>query len=613
MGLVERVEHLATVVDRFAHVGQEGHLVLLSGEAGAGKSALVEELLANHLDGAPALVGRCDDLFTPRPLGPLADIALARPGPLAAALADGEQATAFDAFLAELRSHDEPVVVVLEDLQWADEATLDLLRFVARRLESLPCLVLATYRDGLPADHPLRRASGSLVGPRVTRIHLPPLSLDAVRVLVGDRPIDPVSLHARTGGNPFFLVEALEADPGALPATVRDVILARAAALSGAARDALDAAAVLGRHVRPELIETVGDCDATAIDECVATGLLVDDGGRQAFRHDLARQAVEDAMTPLRRRQLHARALAALGDDDVVQRAHHAVGAGDAAAIVELAARAADHCVSLGAHTQAAVLYGRALEHQDRLEPEKRRRLLEARARTCMQVERIEEAVVAGEEALAAIAATADEAALGGWECWLSSVYRAASRPADAEAALERGVRRLEPLGDSPALAQGLAQLAGHHMVHGRHEQAITAGRRARALAERHGLERSAVYAMNMYGSAMAWAGDPAGIDVLRESIDRAKRAALPSDVSLAAANLGGMYLSAVEPTRALGVVEEGLAVAEEHEMRYRRNCMLGTRADVLTLLGRWDEAVEDVATVLAQPDIADGNRCGVL
>jgi predicted ATPase len=145
VSLLERDEQVRAVLDRFGRLDDGGHLVLLSGEAGAGKSALVQELVERHLGGAEVLVGRCDDLFAPRPLGPLADIVRGRAGPLAAALAAEDQASVFDAFLAELSSPPHPTVVVLEDLQWADEATLDLLRFVARRLDSLPCLVLATH------------------------------------------------------------------------------------------------------------------------------------------------------------------------------------------------------------------------------------------------------------------------------------------------------------------------------------------------------------------------------------------------------------------------------------------------------------------------------------
>ncbi|MEO7429315.1 MAG: AAA family ATPase, partial [Acidimicrobiales bacterium] len=151
MNLLERGDQVATVLERFAQLDRSGHLVLISGEPGAGKSALVRELLDHHLGSAQVMVGRCDDLFAPRPFGPLADIARDRPGPLADALAAGDQGAVFEAFLAEVAAPGQPTVVVLEDLQWADEATVDLLRFVARRLADLPCLILATHRDDLPA------------------------------------------------------------------------------------------------------------------------------------------------------------------------------------------------------------------------------------------------------------------------------------------------------------------------------------------------------------------------------------------------------------------------------------------------------------------------------
>lgn len=614
MNLLERDEQVRTIVDRYQRLDGGGHLVLISGEAGAGKSAIVQELVERHLGGSEVLVGRCDDLFAPRPLGPLADIVRGRSGPLAAALAAEDQASVFDAVLAELSSPPHPTVVVLEDLQWADEATLDLLRFVTRRLDSLPCLVLATHRDDLPHDHPLRRAIGSLVGPQVTRLHLSPLSVDAVRVLVGDRFIDPVSLHESTGGNPFFLVETLDAAPGTLPASVRDVVLTRAVPLSGAARDALDAAAVLGRQVGADLIQVVGDCDSAAVDECIRAGLLVDDGGHQTFRHELSRQAVESSMSPLRRRQLHGRALAALGaDGDVVQRAHHAIGAGDRDAIVELAWRAADQCVVLGAWRQAATLYGQALEHAGAIPDDDRRRLLEARAKTCLRVEMVDDALVAGEAAQAMIAATGDAAAIAEWERWMSTALRAVGRMADAGAAAERCVAILAPLGDSPALARALTNLSGHQLVSGRFADCIANGRQGFALAERFDLEQPAVSALDSYGTALSCVGETeAALQTLNEALDRAKRSDLPDEVARAASNLAFVLSGLGWPALALPTVDDGIATALEHELRYRLNCLRPSRAELLAMLGRWDDAVEELATVLRDPDASELNKCGV-
>src|SRR5205823_11007814 len=122
---------------------------------------------------------------------------------------------------------------------------------------------------------------------------LPPLSVAAVATLAEGTGIDAASLHARTSGNPFFVVEVLADAHAELPPTVRDTILARAARLAGPARDCLDAAAILGRYATPELIASVGDCDARAMDECIDTGLLVDDGQHVTFRHDLSRETIE--------------------------------------------------------------------------------------------------------------------------------------------------------------------------------------------------------------------------------------------------------------------------------------------------------------------------------
>lgn len=614
MNLLERSEQVATVVEHFAGIDRRGHLVLISGEAGVGKSALVQELLDHHLTGAEVLIGRCDDLFAPRPLGPLADIARQRPGPLATALANGDAVAVFDAFLTELASPPNPKVVVLEDLQWADEATLDLLRFVARRLESLPCLVLATHRDDLALDHVMRRAVGGLVGPQVSRLHLPPLTVDGVRALIGDRHADAVALHVSTGGNPFFLVETLAAEPGTLPLTVRDVILARAIPLSGSARDALDAAAVLGRQVHPELIAIVGDCNSAAIDECLRSGLLLDDDGHQTFRHDLTRQAVEETMTPLRRRQLHGRALAALGPDgDIVERAHHAMGAGDRQAIADLAARAADHCVSLGAWREAALLYGEALEHADDIAAEEHRRLLRARATICLRVELVDEAAAAAEELCGLLAADGDAIALSEWERVLASAYRYAGRANESSAMAEAAVARMEPQGDSPELAAALSCLAAHQLWSGQYEACIETARRAVSMAERFGLEADAIHALNSYGTALGSLPGGDGEAQLGEALDRAKSAGLHDQVVRANTNIAHTHISTYRPAAAVAAYDDGIATANEHEMRTQRNCMLPGRAQALTLLGEWDRATTDLLDVLHDPSASAYNRGIVL
>jgi predicted ATPase len=323
MQLLEREASLASLADyaREARRG-EGRLVLVAGEAGVGKSALVERL---HDDVADACWswGACDGLFTPSPLGPLFDLASTLGGELGDLCRAG--AAREDLFRALLRQVSESGtlnIMVVEDVHWADEATVDMLRFLGRRLRAAPVLLIATYRDdGLAADDPLRIALGDLATQRSTRrVELAPLSADAVRILAGGSGLEAAALYRLTGGNPFYVTEVVQAGLGVVPSSARDAVLARAARLSGGSREVLDVAALIGARVELDLLTSAVACPPAAVDEILASGLLAEDGGWLRFRHEIARLAVEQAIPAHRRSAVHARILAALGslgcDDD---------------------------------------------------------------------------------------------------------------------------------------------------------------------------------------------------------------------------------------------------------------------------------------------------------
>jgi DNA-binding CsgD family transcriptional regulator/tetratricopeptide (TPR) repeat protein len=621
MGLLEREAALACMAEQFEAAATTGRLVLVSGEAGVGKTTLVEAFCAPASD-APVLIGRCDDLFAPRPLGPLADIARGCGGDLRDALLHDDREAALDAFLdlltgsssTDVKTLASPVIAVIEDLQWADEATLDMVRLVARRLPRLRCLVIATYRDDIGRDHPLQLTLGDLVPPIVTRIHLDALSVDAVEALASGSNIDPLVLHTATGGNPFFVTEILADGSGALPATVRDAVLARAGRLSADAREVLDAGAVLGTRIPHDTLLAVARVEPAAVDECVACGLMGDDHGTMTFRHDLTRLALEQAMTPWRRRELHARALEALADDgDVVRRAHHAVAADQADAIVDLARRAATQCSALGAHREAAALLGSALRHVDRLPPEDRVALFEARALTCAHIDQIDEALAAGEVVLEHRRVVGDPRPLAGWLTWLATIRRQAGNAAAAATALDEAIKLLVPFGKSVDLARALAALAQQHMLLSESRDAAEVGKRAVAMAERLGAEDIAIHALNTMGAALDCAGDDAGIDVLRESLARARAAGLDHDVARACNNLQSNLLFGYAPGEAIRYFDEGLPVAVENDLRFLEQCMLADHCTGLVLEGKWDQAVEQARLVLGRLGTANVHRVGAL
>ena len=291
----------------------KGRLVLVDGEAGVGKSALVEQF-TQDLPDSRLLPGACDGMFTPRPLGPLFDIAQQVRGRLhSLCRADAFREQLFDALLAELCEPGPLPVVVIEDVHWADEATLDLLGYLARRIREIAVLLIVTYRNDELADtHPLRITLGYLTVQRCARrLPLAPLSAQAVRMLSAGCEVDPEELYRVTGGNPFYVREVLEAGLGEVPDSARDVVLARAARLDPKARETLEAAALIGGIVDQRLLRDV--VAEPALAEVISSGLVVGQPVLR-FRHDIARQAIEEAVPRrARRAQIHAQILQRLG------------------------------------------------------------------------------------------------------------------------------------------------------------------------------------------------------------------------------------------------------------------------------------------------------------
>jgi hypothetical protein len=269
-----------------------GRLVLVGGEAGVGKSAVVRGFADEARTSTRVLWGGCDALFTPRPLGPFLDIAEEAGGELQSAMEDGPPEIV-GALLRSL-SPRTATIVALEDVHWADEATLDTLRLLTRKIGQVPLLVLATYRDDeLDRVHPLRVVLGELATrAQVERLTLPPLSPEAVAELAALVEVDPVALHRLTGGNPFFVTEVLASGDAAIPATVRDAVLARATRLSGDARALLDAVAIAPPRVELWLLEALAGEGVEALEECLSSGMLVEASGAIEFRHELARRAL---------------------------------------------------------------------------------------------------------------------------------------------------------------------------------------------------------------------------------------------------------------------------------------------------------------------------------
>lgn len=263
MHLLERQQQLEILAQGFSEArAGAGKLILIAGEAGLGKSSLVEQFVADTRRHARIWWGACDALDTPRALGPVHEIAAQT------SVLDGRTGLPYESrdwlfgtLFAQLLPPQRATVVVLEDVHWADESTLDFFRFIGRRIQRTGALLIATYRDEeLSPIHPVRLALGELTGRHVIRMRLAPLSATAVAEMAKNSCWNSTLLHQVTGGNPFFVSEALACPGERVPETVRDAVLARLMRCSPAARELAELVSISpGKTVGWLIAAMVGD------------------------------------------------------------------------------------------------------------------------------------------------------------------------------------------------------------------------------------------------------------------------------------------------------------------------------------------------------------------
>jgi DNA-binding CsgD family transcriptional regulator/tetratricopeptide (TPR) repeat protein len=520
MHLLERDEpsaRLRAAVDE-ARSGA-GRLMIVTGEAGVGKTALVENLGAGS-DDVRVWTGSCEQLFTARPLGPLADIASKTGGRLAEVVGRGAPVhEVFPVLLEELRSH--PTLVVIEDVHWADEATLDVIALLARRMAMTCSLVIVTSRDELALDHPLRLVLGGLAAAGVERLRLSPLSLHAVREMAAPLGFDADELFHRTGGNPFFVTEVLATGCIELPPSVRDAVLARAAGLDPDARTLLESVAIVTGTVPLGLVSALGGVHADRLDACLSSGMMVESGDGIAFRNELAREAISDGVEPLRRAALHATALQFLRNHgaDAARLAHHAEATGDAEAVAEFAPIAAVEASARGSHREAAAQYRRAVRFSAHLSIERRAELLEQGAYEVYLIDQFDEAIAWLSDAVELRHQTGDISREGDSFRKLSTVQRCGGRRLAAHENGAKAVALLESQPAGPELAAAYANVAMLAMNASDIESGVAAAERALDLAGSSGDRNVHVYTLNTMGMLELLAGDDAGLAALEESL----------------------------------------------------------------------------------------------
>ena len=563
----------------------EGSFVLVSGEAGVGKTRLAAEVagaadatvltgtsshggtapygpvvtaLRSHLRAEPGGLDECG------PLRPHLALILPELGDPAPAT---DRATLFEAVRCAFAhlARETPALVVLDDLQWSDEATLELLSALAATVEDLSLLVIGAYRsDGLPRQHGLRRLRNELRrAGRLDELTLEPLGLDEtgelVKHLLGDTPAPSLvqAIHDRTQGVPFFVEElssALQvggrlkagrrgleiAGEGEvpLPETIRDAVAIGTAELSDEARAAAEVAAVAGESFSLEVV--AGLCDAAGLAELLERGLLREhDVGRAGFRHALTREAVYAEVPWMRRRALHRELAEALETAGAFSQeiATHWLGAREDERALDALLRAAAESEDLHAYRDAAQAGRQALElWPERGDDTRRNEALERYARCCELSGDLPEAARGWRELAAIRSSLGDTAAMADAQRRLAAVHELKGDK-DATFAARRLAADAYAANDRPADAavEHLA-MANQMRLMAKHTEAVELARAAGDEASSAGRLDLRVRALGLEGLARAKQGDDyaGGLETIRSGL----ALALEHDLTAAAAEL---------------------------------------------------------------------------
>jgi DNA-binding CsgD family transcriptional regulator/tetratricopeptide (TPR) repeat protein len=618
MEILERDAQLAHLAASYARAARgDGMCALIHGEAGIGKTALVRQFVRTLGADAKTLVAGCEALFTPRPLGPLVDMADQLPPSMASALHAGRTYNGlFPSFLAFLRETSDTTLLVIEDVHWADAGTMDFIRYVGRRLTGVPVLMLLTYRDeGLSHDHPLRRVLGELPAASTTRLKLAALSASAVEQLARNKHRSAKGIFEVTGGNPFFVTEVLMAE-GDVPASVIDAVLARVSHLSAHARKVTELVSITPNRIeRTSLDALLGTPDTDIgplIDECVSQGVIQKTGVWLSFRHEIARQAVVQSLAEEHRAQLHRKMFEHLrtrSDEtaNLSRLVHHAEHAGLIDDVLSFAPRAAKAAAKVSAHREAAALYALALKHSVRLDLSERAILLEAAAQEYRLLSEIDKSLTCTREALAVRRLLGDRLQEGmNLRLLAATQWRERGERAKCEPAIHRAIKLLERLPPSAELARTYSTWSWLQSHWSEYDAAVATGEKALALAETMDDPESLIEALFMTAQAKMCLGDDRDA---RSQMERALEIAILERLDDAAGQLfiGVMTAAMIhrDHAHAQGVANRGVAYCEARDLDVHLLRLLDRRATSLADMGRWDEADRDLDRCLASPEIS--------
>lgn len=623
MELIERAGPLSLLRSKFEDVSaEEGHCIIVNGEAGIGKTSLVRAFCQGIKEKATIYLGTCDALFTPRPLAPLYDIIwqlLPSFSQLSPHIED--RVNLFTQFFHSLGSQDGTTILVFEDIHWADEATLDFIKFLARRITRIHCLFILTYRDDeVHALHPLRNLLGQLPSHSFTRLQPAPLSKDAVSKLASEKGYNGEDVYSISAGNPFYVNEILASYSPGIPENIKDSILSVYHRLDDKTRRLWEILSVQPTGFEVDYLEKIEPQYDTSLAPCLEAKILLLKNGRLFFKHELYRRTIETALSPFLRIALHKTVLQRFRDNferngEIYRIIHHAKNANEHELVVHFAPLAARQAASLGAHLEASRLYFSAIEYFQGNDKDMLAGFYESYAYECYLTNRVGEAIVYQTRATN-IWKDKENLEKRGHTLWfLSRLWWFDGNRRQSEACAQQAIDLLADRPSSTAKAMAFSNMSQLKMLSDKAVECIFWGNKAIDLAKELDDRETLCHALNNVGTVQMRipSNKQKGIDLLQQSLGIALANGYQEHAARAYTNLGSDAVRIKDYPFAAKIIEEGLRYCEERELGSWQTYMLSWKAKLLLDTGKWEEAAGIAADLIGKSDHASIVKVGAL
>ena len=612
MELIERDGFLRSLETTFERVTNgEGHCVLLSGEAGIGKTSLIKTFYKEKKSNCKIYQGTCDALFTPRPLAPIYDIIWQiQKDTKENELYNVDRALLFNQLFHGLEQQKKSVIIIIEDIHWADEATLDFIKFFARRIGRIHCLFILSYRDNEILDyHPLRNVLGQLPSDSLTRLQLQPLSRQAVEKMAEERGYKGEDVFSISGGNPFYVTEILASYSPGVPENIKDAILSVYHKQENGTKNAWEMCSVIPEGLEINRFAKIKSTWDVEMDHCFALQIIVVKKDRVVFKHELYRRTIEGSLSPFKRIALNKKMLELFlgsfeAEGEIERIVHYAKNANENKLVVKYAPIAARQAACVGAHIEASKLFLTAIEYSDGNDEDQMVELYESYAYECYLTNQTKDAIIYQGKALKIWQKKNGVERAGHSLSFLSRLWWFDGNRQEAE---KYGRQAIEILGSQPASkakAMAYSNMSQLKMLSDETAECIEWGNKAIDMAKEIKDDEILSHAMNNVGTIL-WKNKSSiekGKEMLFESLDIALRNSFHEHAARSYSNIGSIYLLFKEYELAKQVLEEGINYCEERNLDASKNYKLYAKARMFFETGDWQQASLIIENLLLNP-----------